>query len=400
MTKTTKMVEVPVSSLRPYANNAKKHGQEQLEKLKASIEEFGFLTPCVIDSDYNLIAGHGRVIAAQEMGIEAVPCVFVEGLSEEQRKAYILADNRLGELGEWDMGLVDIELSDLAAMDFDVTLTGFDAPSDWFDTRERFNMSREEGNDEYNDFLEKFEGKKTTDDCYTPDNIYEVIAGWVADRYNRPRDRFVRPFYPGGDYQKQVYRDLDVIVDNPPFSILAEIVDFYVAANRPFFLFAPGLATLGYTNRDGVAAICEYVPITYENGAKVPTSFLTNLEPDNVAAVADAGLYKLIEEENDKNEAMMSRHLPKYEYPVEVATAAKLGYLSKHGQTLTLLRKDTHFIRALDAQKETGSGIFGSALLLSEKAAAEKAAAEKAAATVWQLSDREKEIIKSLGGES
>ena len=82
MAKTTKMVEVPVSVLKPYANNAKKHGQEQLEKLKASIEEFGFLTPCVIDSDYNLIAGHGRVMAAQEMGIEVVPCVFVDGLSE------------------------------------------------------------------------------------------------------------------------------------------------------------------------------------------------------------------------------------------------------------------------------------------------------------------------------
>ena len=126
MAKTTKMVEVPVSVLKPYANNAKKHGQEQLEKLKASIEEFGFLTPCVIDSDYNLIAGHGRVMAAQEMGIEAVPCVFVEGLSEEQRKAYILADNRLGELGEWDMDLVNTELQALDDAGFDASLTGFD----------------------------------------------------------------------------------------------------------------------------------------------------------------------------------------------------------------------------------------------------------------------------------
>ena len=128
MAKTTKMVEVPVSALKPYANNAKKHGRDQLKKLKASIQEFGFLTPCVIDSEYNLIAGHGRVMAAQEMGIEAVPCVFVEGLSEEQRKAYILADNRLGELGEWDFSIVDSELLNLNEMNFDVTLTGFDLP--------------------------------------------------------------------------------------------------------------------------------------------------------------------------------------------------------------------------------------------------------------------------------
>lgn len=126
MAKTTKMVEVPVSALKPYANNAKKHGRDQLKKLKASIQEFGFLTPCIIDSEYNLIAGHGRVMAAAELGMKAVPCVYIEGLSEAQRKAYILADNRLGELGEWDMDIVNDELDELASAGFDVTLTGFD----------------------------------------------------------------------------------------------------------------------------------------------------------------------------------------------------------------------------------------------------------------------------------
>ena len=125
MAKTTKMVEVAVSKLRPYENNAKKHGPAQVEKLKASIQEFGFLTPCIIDKDYNLIAGHGRVMAAKELGIEKVPCVFVEGLTETQRKAYILADNRLGELGEWDFELVNIELEALEIEGFDVSLTGF-----------------------------------------------------------------------------------------------------------------------------------------------------------------------------------------------------------------------------------------------------------------------------------
>ena len=120
-----KIENVDVRKLVPYAKNAKIHGKKQLEKLKDSISEFGFLTPCLIDQDYNIIAGHGRVLAAKELKIKKIPCVFVEGLSEQQRKAYILADNRLGELGEWDMELVAQELNALADEGFNIDLTGF-----------------------------------------------------------------------------------------------------------------------------------------------------------------------------------------------------------------------------------------------------------------------------------
>ena len=126
MAKIADVQEVSLEKLRPYERNAKKHGVGQIEKLKASIMEFGFLTPCLIDSDYNLIAGHGRVMAAKELGIPSVPCVFIEGLTEEQRRAYILADNRLSELGEWDMELVMGELAELDELGFDTELTGFD----------------------------------------------------------------------------------------------------------------------------------------------------------------------------------------------------------------------------------------------------------------------------------
>lgn len=126
MAKTTEMVEVPTTSLRPYDRNAKKHPQEQIEKIKNSIEEFGFISPCLIDKENNIIAGHGRVEAARELGMETVPCVYIEGLTEEQRRAYIIADNRLTELGGWDMDLVNQELDELAASGFDVSITGFD----------------------------------------------------------------------------------------------------------------------------------------------------------------------------------------------------------------------------------------------------------------------------------
>ena len=126
MGKIEKIENVNVQKLIPYANNAKIHGKNQLDLLKKSINEFGFLTPCLIDKDFNIIAGHGRVMAAKALGMKEIPCVYVEGLSNEQRRAYILADNRLGELGEWDMDLVVEELSALNDIDFDISLTGFD----------------------------------------------------------------------------------------------------------------------------------------------------------------------------------------------------------------------------------------------------------------------------------
>ena len=130
MAKTTEMVEVALNKLRPYERNAKKHPQEQVEKIKNSIIEFGFLSPCLIDKDNNIIAGHGRVMAAKELNMKTVPCVFIEGLTDEQRRAYILADNRLGELGEWDMDLVFEELTDLDDFGFDIELTGFELPEE------------------------------------------------------------------------------------------------------------------------------------------------------------------------------------------------------------------------------------------------------------------------------
>ena len=125
MAKIDRVQEVSTELLVPYANNAKKHSKEQVDKIAESIKSFGFLSPCLIDNDYNIIAGHGRVMAALQMGLPTVPCVFIDGLSEAERRAYILADNRLTELGEWDFDLVQEELEALNDMDFNVELTGF-----------------------------------------------------------------------------------------------------------------------------------------------------------------------------------------------------------------------------------------------------------------------------------
>ena len=130
MAKTAELHEVAVTKLRPYERNAKIHSPEQVEKIAESIKAFGFLSPVLIDREFNIIAGHGRVMAAQKIGMAEVPCVFVEGLTDEQRRAYILADNRLAELAEWDMQLVDQELEELSDADFDISLTGFEIDVD------------------------------------------------------------------------------------------------------------------------------------------------------------------------------------------------------------------------------------------------------------------------------
>ena len=122
---TTEMQLVPLSRLVPYVNNARTHSPEQLTKLRSSLREFGFINPVIIDRDFNVIAGHGRIAAAKEEGITEVPCVFVDYLTEAQKKAYILADNRMALDAGWDEELLRIEIESLQGADFDVSLTGF-----------------------------------------------------------------------------------------------------------------------------------------------------------------------------------------------------------------------------------------------------------------------------------
>lgn len=126
MKTTTNMELVELDKLVPYVNNARTHSPEQINKLRASLREFGFINPVIIDKDYGIIAGHGRVIAAREEGIEKIPCVFADHLTEAQKKAYILADNRMALDAGWDEELLRVEIEALQAEAFDVSLTGFD----------------------------------------------------------------------------------------------------------------------------------------------------------------------------------------------------------------------------------------------------------------------------------
>ena len=126
MRTTTEMKLVPIDRLVPYINNARTHSPEQINKLRSSLREFGFINPVIIDRDYGVIAGHGRILAAKEEGITEVPCVFADYLTEAQKKAYIIADNRMAMDAGWDEELLRVEIAALQAEAFDVSLTGFD----------------------------------------------------------------------------------------------------------------------------------------------------------------------------------------------------------------------------------------------------------------------------------
>lgn len=126
MKTTTELTLVATDKLVPYANNARTHSQEQILKLRSSLREFGFINPVIVDRDLTIIAGHGRVMVAKAEGIKEVPCVFVDHLTEAQKKAYILADNRMALDAGWDEELLRVELQELEGLNFDLGLTGFD----------------------------------------------------------------------------------------------------------------------------------------------------------------------------------------------------------------------------------------------------------------------------------
>jgi hypothetical protein len=255
---------------------------------------------------------------------------------------------------------------------------------------------------EYDSFTEKFKQKKTTDDCYTPPLIYETIAAWACEKYGIDPGKIVRPFYPGGDYERFEYPQNCVVLDNPPFSILSNICEFYLNRGIAFFLFAPSLTALSGKK---VAMrmnhiICD-ADIEYENGAIVRTAFVTSYGGDIIAQTAP-DLTAAIKAAVAELRMEKVRSVPKYDYPDHIVTAAMLQRYSKYGVEFSVKRGDCMLISKLDSQAAVGKSIFGGGLLLSERAAAERAAAERAAAeraaaVVWELSERERKIIAGLG---
>ena len=257
---------------------------------------------------------------------------------------------------------------------------------------------------DYDSYVAKFRDKlhaKTTDDTYTPRDVYEAVVRYV-DGHLCPLEgrQLLRPFYPGGDYQRADYPEDGVVVDNPPFSRFMEIVRWYSQRRIPFFLFGPGM-TIG-----GVTACCTAVitgvAVTFANGAVIRINFATNLLPHEVVITTAHQLKKDIE-------ACPSQHrppmLPKYRYPAHLLSVSLLSQIAQGDEDVCFTRRETALVRKLDGKPDGKKVFYGDHWLMSDAAAerareaAERAreTAERARETNVTLSEREREIVRRLG---
>ena len=372
---------------------------------------------CIVvphEGRYVILGGNLRREAALSLKWKDMACAV---LSEDTRPAklreIVLKDN--SSFGEWDLGALRAEWSG-----FDLPEWGIDVIWDTAgpdptrteteqETIERMKQEFEERmaageiseeDEEYQEFLEKFKLKKTTDDCYTPAPVYDAVARYVEETYGVSRANFVRPFYPGGDYQREKYPAGCVVVDNPPFSIMSDILKFYHERGIRFFLFAPTLTLFSSSSSSTCTALPCSITVIYENGAGVNTSFLTNLEPGHIRFRSVPKLYTMLQEGVDEFARTQRKSLPKYAYPPSIITSTWVGALSRLGIDFVVPVDESEGISGLDSQKAAGKAIYGKGYIVSDAVKAEREKAEREKAERWELSDRELAIIKRLNEHS
>ena len=237
---------------------------------------------------------------------------------------------------------------------------------------------------DYESFLAKFtDNPKTTDDCYTPKDVYEAVVKYVSTVVDMTDKVILRPFFPGGDYENAEYPENGVVIDNPPFSIFSKICAFYTLHKIPFFIFGPGLT---------IASCCRYCTaviisnqIEFENGAKIKCNFASNLFGDALIMTAPL-LNNLIDACPSQNKTV---NLPSYSYPEEVLAVSDMQTICSGDIDFSVSRSEGTIIRNLDLHPKKG-GLFGDHFLLA------KAKAKAKAIIPIHLSPREKRIVGEL----
>ena len=378
---------------------------------------------CIVvpyEGRYVVLGGNLRLAAAKFLKWPDIMCaVLPEGTKVAKLKEIVLKDN--SSFGSWDLSMLRKDWAEFDFGDWGINVTWDtvgptpDASVNETPQEEIERMQREfeermargeisEEDEEYQEFLEKFKLKKTTDDCYTPAPVYDAVARYVEETYGISRDKFVRPFYPGGDYVNERYPEGCVVVDNPPFSIMAEILRFYDSKGIKFFLFAPTLTLFSSSSGSTCTALPCTLAVIYENGASVNTSFLTNLERGGVRFRSAPKLQAMVQEGIDEFTRTLKKQLPKYSYPPHIITSSWVGALSRLGIEFSVPVAESEGISGLDSQKAAGKAIYGKGYIVSDrvKAEREKAEREKAErekAESWELSElseRELQIIARL----
>lgn len=340
-----------------------------------------------------VFGGNLRSQGCKKAGHDIVPAYIYTPETDEDRitiKRRAMLDN--GSFGAWDF-------DELANSWDDLPLTDWGVPA--WDTRQleaqrqmdNGGLSTEggEGDEEYDEFVDKFKQKLTTDDCYTPPAVYDVVLKFVQGLTDMKGRKVIRPFYPGGNYEDlKQYPKNCVVVDNPPFSLLSSIIRFYCAHGIDFLLFAPSLTLFSAHDCD-VTYIVANAPIIYENGAIVSTGFITNLIPD-------LRIWVTPELRQEIKEACTPEDKTKqgFVYPDNIVTSAVLGKLAAHDTELKIRKAACEYIKQSDSAEAQGRALYGGGFIMSDRAAAERAAAERAAATRLNISERERAIIEKL----
>lgn len=244
----------------------------------------------------------------------------------------------------------------------------------------------------YEEFVEKFKRKKTTDDCYTPPEIYEAVKDWAIDKYGLQGHEVIRPFWPETDYQTMEYPKGCVVIDNPPFSILTKIVRWYEERGIDYFLFAPHLGLFN-ANAGCSNYVVTIARLVYENGANVTTSFITSLG-DSKIILANTLNVKIREAIGKSGKPTAPK---RYDHPDNVCTAALIGkYLNRDEGDFEIAANECEYARKMD---NMGS-LFGSGFLISDGAVERLKAQKINAEEKYSLSEREKKIIEKLNKNS
>ena len=381
-----------ISDLKFDDRNFNKHTEKGMELLKKSLSKFGAGRSILIDKHGNIIAGNGIVEAAGNIGLEDVEVVKSDG---KKIIAVQRTDIELDSGAGREMALAD---NATAAADLEWGVDAIKEQSKkWGFDEKAWDVDLEwhKNQTEYQDFVDKFKPKLTTDDCYTPPEVFEAVEKWARKTYGLGDAENIRPFKPNGDYKAENY-DGKIVIDNPPFSILAEIVRFYTEKNIKFFLFGPQLTILGTAREINFTRVIADVDVVYENGANVRTSFVTNMDAPNVV-VRVAGSLKNVAESAQQPKDVNENE--RYKRPKNVQMAMDLVYGAKNGNDFTITQDECELVRNLDGLKEIKKGLYGGGLLVSDKvaerAAAERAAAERAVIEV-ELSEREQSIVDRL----
>ena len=176
------------AELIPYARNSRTHSDEQINQVAASIKEFGFTNPIIVDADGGIIAGHCRVLAAKKLKIEAVPCVLVSGWSEAQKKAYVIADNKLALNSSWDEEMLSLEFADLKELGFDIALTGFDIQEVGAFTR-TYDPKSEEYTSKIETPVYKITGEKPEIETLFDESATQILLGNIEKSNVSPAEK-------------------------------------------------------------------------------------------------------------------------------------------------------------------------------------------------------------------